>query len=638
MSAVANSGRARATVGVIGHVDHGKTTLVKALTGMDTDRLPEEKARGMSIVPGFAWLALPEGEIDLIDVPGHESLVRAMMAGASGIDAALLVLDAREGVKPQTLEHLAIARLLGVRRGAIALNKCDLAGPAQQAQALRALQAALRGHPLEFAPVIMVSALRGDGLQALKQAMAPWTAEREDEPGPERFFLPVDRVFAAPGHGTVVTGTLRGGLLRLEDRVQLMPSGEAGSVRRLEVHGQPVDHAVPGQRVGVNLRHLSHDRVQRGDVLAFPGLVQAAQGFDVELQALAGQRGLRNGERLRLLAGTWEVPARLRLLSGERLEPGQRGFAQLQCARPVPSLPGAAFILRSDAPPATVGGGRFLALSSARARRDAQSLRRFAALAGGDRGQALQVMLLEAGYGGLELAGLQQGDLPMLAGLGALRGRLRAWHPAHVVTLSNMLLAALERFHREHPARRGAPLAWCRAALPSPVGRELFEHLVEQLREGKRIISADGLLCRLGHDPFLALSEQDQRLAGQIESVLRQGGLNPALEDMPGYAQERFERVLRLLADSGRVVILPGQCGVVRVVLHAQAVREAERRLREAFAPPAAFTVSQARQALCSTRKFVVPLLEHLQKRGVSARRKDLHAMLGPQQPSMGGG
>jgi selenocysteine-specific elongation factor len=627
----------QSTVGVIGHVNHGKTSLVRALTGIDTDRLDEEKRRGMSIVLGFAHLQLAAGVVDFVDVPGHEQFVRTMVAGATGIAASLLVVHAREGIKPQTVEHVAIADLVGVRRGIVAITKADLVDAQERADVQRRVRAFLRGTHLEFAPVVFTSTVSGEGLDALRDAIAALLqAEGGRSTGHGRFWLPVDRVFTLAGHGTIVTGTLRGGPLRAGDAIASFPRGSAGSVRQLQVHGRGVEEAHPGQRVGVNLRHLDAEAVARGDVLAPPHSLQASSRVDVELRLQPGVAPDQvDGRRVRLLFGTTEVGALVRLL-------GAGGattlLAQVRTMEPVVAVAGEAFVLRRESPPATLGGGRILdGAPSRHARGDAEAVRRLRVLAGGSSRQRLDERLRAAGHGGLALAGLatETGVPPAdlardLQGLAFVHGQ-RVWHPAVVEDLKQRVLDALQAYHAAYPLRPVAPLSQCRAALPQGTGEALRRRLLELLADEGRIVQRAGAVALAGHDPLQALDAADRTSLAELATAFRAGGMQPP--DPPQTADARARSLLDLLVAQGEVLLLPGQPSTQRVAFHREALADARRRLAAAFPPPDAFTVSQARELLASTRKFTVPLLEHLHATGQTRRRGDLHAFVPDRSP-----
>ena len=350
-----------AAVGVIGHVNHGKTSLVKALTGTDTDRLAEEKRRGMSIVLGFAYVALPGGTVSTWSTcPGTSSSCRTMVVGRDRRAGKPAGGERTRGREAADTEHVAIADLVGVRRGVVAITKADLVDLQERLQVQQKVRSFLRGTHLEFAPIVFTSVQSGEGLDALRQALDALLAADAPAPARRHFWLPVDRAFTLPGHGTVATGTLRGGPLRVGDTLACLPRGLASTVRQLQVHNQVVAEAWPGQRVGVNLRQLGAGEIGRGDVLAPPDRLRAGLLLDVHLQLLpAVPVQAVEGRRVRLLSGTMEVAAQVRVL-GPAGASNAHVFAQLRAARDVVAVAGEAFILRSESPPATLGGGRIL--------------------------------------------------------------------------------------------------------------------------------------------------------------------------------------------------------------------------------------------------------------------------------------
>ena len=654
----------QATVGVIGHVDHGKTSLVRALTGIDTDRLPEEKARGLSIVPGYAWLAFDEGCVDLVDVPGHEQFVRMMVAGAAGIDAMLLVIDAREGVMPQTREHLAIARLLGVRRGVVAVTKADrVSEPARRAVA-EALGGLLRGSPLAQAPRVFTSVVDGEGLAELAQALrallhgsppqrallhgsqqAGRCVQRgsDDAAGAARAFLPIDRAFAVAGAGAVATGTLQGGALSVGERLRLLPAGREAVVRRLQVHGRDVAHAQPGQRVGVALRGVSHHDLRRGDALAGADAAAAAGALlDVEIVAADdAARAIAHDDRLRLLVGTAEVGARVRLLAGARIAPGEAGYAQLHCERPVACAAGQPFVLREASPPATLGGGRVIEPARARHRRaDAAALRRLAVLAHGDEAATLAARVADAGAAGMAIEALAraagrpaaQVRAALAAGGATVIDADRAADRAALDAQAARMADALRRFHAEHPTRAGMPLALLRARLPADLDGEALAMLLRHAQHCGALVLADGLARAPGHDPVGALDAAGRVLAVRIEAAFCDAGLAPpevaAVLDASGGAarsgtRARAEAVFRMLVERGTLVRVPAGPGLAALAFHRQAIERARASLQATWPPPASFSLSQARELLGSTRKYVVPLMEHFDAERFTVRRGD---------------
>src|SRR5512137_2103429 len=404
----------RVVIGTAGHVDHGKTALVKALTGIDTDRLGEEQRRGITIELGFAHLALPGGGVaGVVDVPGHERFVRSMAAGAGGIDLVVLVVAADEGVMPQTREHLDICRLLGVERGLVAVTKSDLL-PALGADWLPLLLAELKGAVagtfLEEAPVIPCSTVSGEGLAALREALGRLAATVSPRPADGPLLLPIDRAFTLKGFGTVVTGTILSGAVAEGDQVALQPSPpgrEPLRVRTLQVHGAQVKQALAGQRTAVNLPGLEAGEISRGQALTRAGVVPASSLLDAEVTLLAAApRALRHRARLLLHVGTAQVQATVSLQDRGELAPGATALAQLRLAEPVAALPGQRFILRGfaklDGRGARLAGGRILSIAAPRRRRGRpESLAQLALLAGSSIDARVAAVLAMAGPAGL---------------------------------------------------------------------------------------------------------------------------------------------------------------------------------------------------------------------------------------------
>jgi selenocysteine-specific elongation factor len=550
--------------GVIGHVDHGKTSLVRALTGIDTDRLPEEKARGMSIVPGYAWLELAGGCIELIDVPGHRDFVRNMVAGACGIEALLLVVDAGEGVCAQTREHLEIARLLGVRRGVIVVTKCDRAAPEAAAAQARQWVERLGFEPM---PVVSTSALTGVGLADLSQQLTRWLADLPVLAEKDSGYLPIDRVFTLPGHGTVVTGTLRMGALARGAEVEILPRGERAIVRALEAHGRALDKAHPGQRVGVNLRGVKREALARGAVLCSPNAGARIREFDARMEG----RLPRPGERIQLLIGTASVPARVRTLGD--------AFARVRVEESICALPGERFILRRGSE--TLGGGRVL---EAAARRPQKA--RLALIARALQGRAL----------------LLASELPQNAPCEA--------------ELEERLLGALAAFHDKHPTEEGASLPWCRATIG-----ERAQAVLDSLERKGAIVIGGARVHLAGFDALGALPDAERALAAEIERAFRDSGLQPPEPRQVTGGDERREALYRLLLTRGRLV----RAGPV--VFHREAIARLHEALASAYPPPAQFTVSQARELVGSTRKYMVPLLELLDASRQTRRTGDLRSL-----------
>ena len=573
-------------LGVIGHVDHGKTALVRALTGMETDRLAEEKRRGISITLGFAHMALGDAVIDLVDMPGHERFVRTMVSGATGIDAVLLVVAANEGVKPQTVEHLNVASLLGLTRAAVVVTKADLVTPEQAALvAIEAAEVASAAGLGGGEPVITAVA-QGTGLEALRRAIAVLLAQTP-EPDDVGFpYLPVDRVFTIAGHGTVVTGTLRRGSLSVADEIAIVPGGRAVRARGLQVHGEQVAVCRPGQRVAVNLRGVEVGEVGRGTALTAPGVLQPSAWLTVQLRFVGDAPPLANGAPLRLLHGTAELDSRLRLLDRDMVRAGETALAQLHCAVPV-AIPGRErFILRAPAPALTVAGGVVLDTNAVRLRRHAPGvLRRLQALADADLPGLARLELSAAGASGVRAA-----QLARLRGVSPARAAAAlqaaavvmcddvAVTPAAFAGLGSQIVAVLETADR----------VWSREQLLSnlgPVGPAVLDEAQARLIAAGRVRREAGGIRAVRPEADANRLNADSALATELAESLRRGGLTP-----PGWQEiapdANRRRLLDRLAQQG-VVVRTRDSGLKRDVwFHRDAVASAQARLSPLLATP----------------------------------------------------
>jgi len=625
------------TLGVVGHVDHGKTALVRALTGIETDRLEEERRRGLSIVLGFSYLETANGVVDLIDVPGHEDFIRAMISGATGLDGIVLCIAANEGVMPQTVEHFNIVRLLGVERGFVVITKADLVEPDELGLVREEVAEFTAGTFLESAPVVEASVATGAGLDRVRTELERLVADPVAHAVEERFFMPLDRVFTMRGFGLVCTGTLRRGRIHVNDPVEVMPGGKAATVRALQNHGKPVEHAEPGQRVAVNLRGLGRDEIDRGQVLATPGLLAASRRLDVELVLLADAPApVGNGATVRLLTGTTEAMARLRLLDRAALEPGATCLAQLSLDREIATAQGERFLIRTYSPMHTVGGGRIIDANAARHRRfDASVTRELESAAAGDFAAILRQRLETAGIAGVDLAALAAETGEYLGALESLAAQLDTvqYGEHRVVTadafedLVEEVVTALERFHAENPRQNGLGVGGLRKALESNPGGELLDHALASLLEQGRLERTQGLLSLAGFDPFAGLAAPERRALEDIERRFRDSGIEvPTVREIVGTDRTR-QALYRLLLETGRLVRLKTYDRSVERVLHASTLEQVKETLAAEYPYPAAFAMKDVRDLLGSTRKHVVPLMEHLDAAGTTVRSGDLRRL-----------
>jgi selenocysteine-specific elongation factor len=627
----------RLVVGVIGHVDHGKTALVRALTGMETDRLAEEKRRGISIALGFAHLTVPEPAgnvtIDLIDMPGHERFIRTMVSGATGIDAALLVVAANEGIKPQTVEHLDIAALLGQRRVIVAISKTDLVAPDAAEAVGRAAAQFVRGVGLTVSATVLTCAQTGAGLDGLRSALAEAVPDARGEDG--FAYLPVDRAFSVPGHGTVVTGTLRRGSLAVSDAMTILPQGRLVRLRGLQVHGSRVASALPGQRVAANLRDVSPDEIARGAALAPPGLLAPSEWLTVRLRAVDSAPPIPTGARLLLLFGTQEVEARLRLLDCDELPPGGVAFAQLRCAMPACVPARERFILRRASPARTVAGGSVIDPAATRLRRHAPAvLARLAALADAAAGEIVHREMTEAGAAGVSLA-----RLAGIAGLSEARAAEEVLRAKGVLGRGRMAVAHAEydRILAAIPRALGAdetPLDHLAASLPW-AGREVLEDAVADLLRRGTILRAAGGLRRAAPQRDRDRAEQEATRAAQIADALRRGFLTPP--DPAALAPDPpTRRLVERLVREGVVVRATDRVQKRDILFHHDAIEAAKRRLAPLLAGQDGMLVGEAGAALGISRKYCVPLLEYFDAIRFTRRVADRRVLAGREKDRLG--
>ncbi len=625
-------------IGTAGHIDHGKTTLVKALTGTDTDRLKEEKERGISIELGFAFLTLPDGtQAGIVDVPGHERFVKTMLAGVGGIDLVILVIAADEGVMPQTREHLHICELLRVKRGLVALTKADLVD-AEWLEMVRADAAqALKGTFLEGCPVVPCSATTGQGLPELLQAIQAQAAAAEPKRTEGILRLPIDRVFTIKGFGTVVTGTLWSGTLRVGDEVAILPDGLGSRVRRLQVHGQTVEQAVAGQRTAVNLPGLEVSQIQRGDLLCLPGTLRPSQAFDATLSLLAdAPRPLVNRARIRFHLGTSERLARVILLDREELLPGEECYVHLRLESPSAALPRDRYVIRSYSPALTIGGGSILDPNPPRQRRPrATVIEHLRVLERGSGTDRVERHLLAAGFTPLGVEELRvRSDLDAdavaeslralvergAAVLVGVRGEAGALHAERVAQLEAEVLARLAEFHAKEPLKDGLAKEELRSRLPPQLPPAAFGWMLARLTEAGKIAVERDKVRLAAHRPTLTAAEQE--LKTKIEAAYRAAGFQPATPEgvQAGLGAERklFQAVFRRLVDDGILVRVKED-----LFLHRDRYQELRERVLAHFRTQPSINVGTMKDLFGVSRKYAIPYLEHLDDARVTRRQGD---------------
>ena len=628
-------------IGTAGHIDHGKTALVRRLTGIDTDRLKEEKERGISIDLGFAHHTLPSGRrIAIVDVPGHERFVKNMLAGATGVDLVLLVVAADEGVMPQTREHLAILNLLGVTRGVVALTKSDLVDADTLGVVRSEVEDLLRPTPLRGLPIIPVSSPTGAGVDELTQALeeaVEQTPGRASE-GPVRY--PIDRVFPVEGIGTVVTGTLWSGTVRPGDALELQPSGQAVRVRQVQVHDRTVDQAQAGQRVALAIHGVPRESVTRGDWLSTPGSARASHLLDVRLELLpSAPKALGSRTRLRCHLGASEILGRAVLLERDTLAPGESGWAQLRLENPAVAAAGDRVVIRSYSPAVTIAGATVVdPAPPKRSRLKPGDAARLEALLSGSAMEKLAALAEEAGSAGIagEGASVRLGSIAgsvTEAASAAVAAAISVDAEARLVRLRDGRLLtpaswnraledvvkAVRRYAEANRLRDGVP----KGELKSQLGRELpgpvFEEALDILTSGGRLSLRGDRVTLPQAGP--ALSPKQEQVVAEIERRLSEKGYQvPDVSELTrGLApSERPGDLIRYLVDSGRAVKVTSQLLYPRSLWD-----ELEGRLRAHFQRSPSLTMGAFKELAQVSRKYAVPMLEHLDRTGITRRKGD---------------
>jgi selenocysteine-specific elongation factor len=629
-------------VGTAGHIDHGKTSLIKALTGQDTDRLKEEKERGISIDLGFAYLDLPDGtRAGVVDVPGHERFIRNMLAGAHGIDLVLFTVAADDGVMPQTEEHFDILHLLGVERAIFVITKIDLASDARVAEVAEEIRILTAGTPLADSPVLPFSFVTGEGMERLRLRIAQVLQTTEKAPPDGYFRLPVDRVFTLQGHGLVVTGTAQSGRIQLGDRVRCLPGDQVFRVRSLQVHGQAVAEATWGQRIALNLSGAEKASIERGHVVCHEQLTLRSDRFDATLDvrpsAATNAGGVKNHQRVRVHLGTAERMAKLILLTPDGLvRPKEPTFCQIVLSEPVLALRGDRFIIRDETARRTLGGGIVLdPWPRPHGRREHGLQDRLKRLRAGEPADLAELFLDTSDDFALSLAPLYQflnvrlenaqeilQRMPAVRSVGLEGDRVytteRKWQ-----ALREAPLAALRDFHAAHPLAPGKDMEELRDRLPVRISPKLFRAFVEQL-ELENVVTRDGSLLRLPHHT-VTLRDDEKRLAERIKILLAVTPLAPP--DLPQLEKElntpraKLTEVLR---------VLERERSIVRVGVDLYFLVETLEGIRHAlgeFFGKGGITPAMFRDRFGTSRKYAIPLLEYLDKEGVTVRVGDVRRL-----------
>lgn len=631
-------------MGTAGHIDHGKTSLIRALTGIDCDRLGEEKRRGITIELGFAYVDLPGGErMGIVDMPGHERFVRTMVAGASGIDFVMLVISADEGVMPQTREHLEICTLLGVRHGIVALTKIDMVDADMLELATEDVREFLKGTFLEGAPIFPVSSVTGEGLDALRAAIAE-QSRRQPRRRSDLFRLPVDRVFSLKGHGTVVTGTLVSGSAACGDEVELLPSGRRSHIRSIQSHGEGQEKAEAGHRISLNLHGLSVEDISRGDVVTHVGTMKNSRRWIVELTCLASSpRGLRHRGEIHFHHSARELAARLYFYDRDRLEPGDTALVEVHFSEPVAGVFADRCIVRAFSPLRTVAGGSILYPLDTAPRRshiDEAMQKRLLSLPDADAETRIAVQLELAGCFGATLS-----DLSILTDLGgrqlekqiqAMSGKggafcwdkdAKCWiSPVWLERLMERALAATEAFHRKNPLEHGMAKGVILAGMGAGVPPKLAHYVLERLLRSGRLM-AEGELLRLPEHKVSLADDQQALKEALLKAHLATPLMPPNHTELfaeLGISARQAQPIFKILVGEGALVKIKEDLYYLSSVME-----ELRQKVRDFLASHAEITPGDFRDISGISRKNGIALLEHFDKEQLTMRVGDKRVLRG---------
>jgi selenocysteine-specific elongation factor len=651
-------------LGTAGHIDHGKTSLVKALTGIDCDRLPEEKARGITIDIGFATLDLGDYRLGIVDVPGHERFIKNMLAGATGIDLVVLIIAADDSIMPQTREHLEILKLLGIKHGVIALTKCDLVDATTLEVVELEIRDLVQGSFLESAPIVRTSAHSGMGLDELKARILDCCVVQDKETGRQGdnetpttgslspplaislsaswFRLPIDRSFVVQGHGTIVTGSVQSGNLKVGEEVEWLPSGQRVRVRSLQNHDQPVDEVHRGMRAAVNLAGVDHKDIQRGQELATPGYLNPSRVVTVRLHCLREmKRPIKHRAAVRFHAATAEIMGTVSLLDCDTIEPGGWGLAQIFLEEPATTIWGQPFVIRGPSATLTIGGGQVLQPAAKKIRRrHLETLERIEKLWTGD---AKQRALLVAWFGGY--AGFTQADLvrdanlmpgqadqiiqqlreeKQLVAIPLHGGKQTVIHADIVQELDQRILNTLGRMHDEFPLMTSHDRQKVQAQLDY-VGDDALVHAeIDRLIKTKQLVGDQRRIARADFKP--KLSANLRKLKDKVVAAYREAGFQPpepaSFAGQAGGNAANLNDLFDVCVAEGFLVRVDSD-----IYVHAEVEADMRKRVRERLASGPGATVAEIRDLLGTTRKYAVPFCEYLDRVGVTRREGDLRVL-----------
>jgi len=622
-------------LGTAGHIDHGKTSLIRAMTGIDTDRLKEEKERGITIELGFAHMDLPSGQVlGIVDVPGHEKFVKNMVAGASGIDLVALIIAADEGVMPQTREHLEICELLDVQHGLVVLTKTDMVDEEWLEMVQEDAAEYLEGTFLEDAPMVPVSSATGEGIEELVRVLDE-LVQKVPERDPGSFFrLPVDRVFVMKGFGTVITGTTVSGAVRLGEEVTVYPQEIDSKVRGLQVHNREVEEARRGQRTAVNLQGLEKAQLQRGNVIAGRRALRNTYMIDVLVDLLpAAPRKMKNRAKVRFHTGTAEVLATVVLLDRDELKPGETCYAQIRLDQPIAVLRQDRFVLRSYSPVRAVGGGKVLnALPRKKKRHSPRVLEELDVFNSGDLSRIAEQFVALGRFQGVEhkelpfLTNSRESQLKEILQKLLSRQRILMYdrerktyiHREFYDLARKEILDTLEAYHRNNPLKAGLSKEELRSRTEGARNQKLFNYLIGHLVQEDLVAREQEVLHLAEHK--VTLGQDQEKVREEIESIYREGGLQPPyFKELADQFPERTARdVLQLMTQEGVLVKVKED-----LYFHRKAVAGLRERLVAFLKEHGEITTPQFKEMTGASRKYAIPLIEHFDLNQVTVRVGD---------------
>ncbi|MEA2084941.1 MAG: selenocysteine-specific translation elongation factor [Thermodesulfobacteriota bacterium] len=631
-------------LGTAGHVDHGKTSLVRALTGIDTDRLKEEKERGITIELGFAFLDLPCGHrLGIVDVPGHERFVKNMVAGAAGIDLVAFVIAADEGIMPQTREHFEICSLLGVKAGCIIITKKDLVEPDWLDLVQEDINEYFAGSFLENAPVVAVSSTTGEGIEEVRNLLDKLVSARKFNEAYGPFRLPVDRVFTIKGFGAVVTGTSISGRIKVGDDITIFPRGTIAKIRGIQVHARDVSEVEAGNRTAINIQGVEKEIISRGDMIATPGCLLQSYILDADFQYLSGnKKPLKNRTRVRIHLGTSEIMGRIVLLEQEELEPGSDANVQLLLEKPTGVWPGDHYVIRSYSPIFTIGGGTVLNGSAMKRRRfkeinqeafnlyhngSAEDRAIFYLKESGFSGLAAEKLAVKVGVFGNRLKKILNGPISASRIIMVDSERQRMIEGSVFKRLTNLIKDILETFHAENPLESGLSKAELKSKLSLGLSRRLFQMALDYLVKHNEIVQDEAVVRLAGHK--VSLKDDAKEIREELQRLFKSHGLKPpTLKEVFSNFKQSPQSIIQNIIN---VLVREEALKKVNEDLYfnAQSLTDLQGKLVEFLKKEGEINAQGFKSLAGLTRKFSIPLMEYFDKAKVTIRVGDKRILRG---------